>query len=222
MHGQRGDAGILGDARDVQRVAVLAVPAGADLQRDRNIHRLHHGLHDARDQRFVLEQGGARPDVADLLRRAAHVDVDDLRAVVRVVLRRLGQHAGIVAGDLHAHRLRLALVVHPAQRLGGVPQARIGRGHLGHGQARPQALAQEAEGLVGDAGHGREHHGRCDGVGTDAHGIDFTRFAQCIPSMAASASGEDAEADHRHGDRHQQAHGQGPAQHRQRRQAHRG
>ena len=36
-------------------------------------------------QRFVLHQRRARPLVADLLGRAAHVDVDDLRAAVDVV-----------------------------------------------------------------------------------------------------------------------------------------
>ena len=42
-----------------------------------------HGLEDARHQRLVLEQRRAGGDVADLLRRAAHVDVDDLRALRR-------------------------------------------------------------------------------------------------------------------------------------------
>src|SRR6185312_2969698 len=87
MHGERRDARVLRDARDVQRVAVFAVPAGADLQRDRHVHRSNHRRADARDQRLVLQQRRARPYVADLLRRAAHVDVDDLGAVVGVVAR---------------------------------------------------------------------------------------------------------------------------------------
>ena len=83
VHGERLDAVILGDARDAQRIAVLLVPAGADLERDRHVHRLHHRIEDPRHQRLVLEQRRPGIDVADLLGRAAHVDVDDLRRPCR-------------------------------------------------------------------------------------------------------------------------------------------
>jgi arginine/ornithine N-succinyltransferase beta subunit len=39
MHRQRGDARRLGDARDLRRVAVFRIPAGADLQRHRHVDR---------------------------------------------------------------------------------------------------------------------------------------------------------------------------------------
>ena len=82
------------------------------------------------------------PDVADLLGRAAHVDVDDLRAVLDVVARALRPAwLRIGAGDLHGDRLRL-------RRRGSCgaavfsrrPQTRVGRRHLRHRIARAQRL----------------------------------------------------------------------------------
>ena len=63
-------------------VAVLGVPAGADLQRHRYAHRGDDGLEDLRDQRLVAQQRRAARASADLLGRAAHVQVDDLRAAL--------------------------------------------------------------------------------------------------------------------------------------------
>ena len=126
-------------------------------------------LENARDQRLILQQRAAGPDVADLLGRAAHVDVDDLGAVIDVVARGLGEHRRIESGDLHADRIGLADVIHALERFARRPQARIRGRHLGHGKARTEPLAQLAERLVGDAGHRREYDGRVDEVGTDAH-----------------------------------------------------
>ena len=80
VHGQRLDARALGDARDCERIFMLRVPAGADLQRHRHVYRAHHGIEYPANQRLVLQQRRARHHVADFLGRAAHVDVDDLRA----------------------------------------------------------------------------------------------------------------------------------------------
>ena len=92
------------------------------------------------DQRLVREQRGAGGDVADLLGRAAHVDVDDLRAAVDVVPRGVGHHRRIGAGDLHRDRLHLAAMIGAAPRFLRAPQPRIRRDHLGHRVAlRPGA-----------------------------------------------------------------------------------
>jgi hypothetical protein len=80
VHGQRLDAGEFRDARDAYAVAGGRLPAGADLERDRNLHGAHGRLEDGRDQRLVAQQRRACLLVADLPGRAAHVDVDDLRA----------------------------------------------------------------------------------------------------------------------------------------------
>ena len=79
--------GVFSQFRYAYCVAVAAIPARAYLESNGHTNRAHDGLNDACDQRFILQERGARHHVAHLLRRAAHVDVDDLRAFVHVVLR---------------------------------------------------------------------------------------------------------------------------------------
>jgi hypothetical protein len=62
-------------------------------------------------------QRRAGPLVAHLLGRAAHVDVDDLRAAVDVVARGVGHLGRVDAGDLHRDRAGLAVVVGAARGL---------------------------------------------------------------------------------------------------------
>lgn len=79
MHRKSLDPRLFGELRDGDAVTVVPVPAGPDLQGDRYVDRPDHGIEDLGDQRLVPQQGGPRCLVAYLLRRAAHVDVDDLR-----------------------------------------------------------------------------------------------------------------------------------------------
>ncbi|TXT16446.1 MAG: Uncharacterized protein FD132_2825 [bacterium] len=170
VDGQGLDAGFLGDVQDGQRVPVRSVPAGADLQGHRSTrHRLHHGLQDAAHQELVLQQGGAGHDVAHLLRRAAHVDVDDLGALARVIAGRLGHHGRIATGDLHRDRLDFAFVVGPALGLGRAVQQRIRGHHFRHRHAGAHLLAQLPERPIGDARHGRDDQIVLELEGTDAH-----------------------------------------------------
>src|ERR1022692_1247851 len=127
---ERRDAGAFGDVSDAHRVSVLAIPPGADLQRHGNVDRIDHALDNSAHQRFVLHQRGPRGDVTDLLRRTAHVDVDDLRASIDVIARRIGHLRGIGAGDLHDDRLDLAVMIHSPLRLARIPKLRIRRYHL--------------------------------------------------------------------------------------------
>ena len=88
VHRDHLHAGRLGRARQAHRILFGLAPAGAHLQRDRHAVRSagrDHGFDDLQRQRLVLHQGRAGPLVADFLGRAAHVDVDDLRAAVDVV-----------------------------------------------------------------------------------------------------------------------------------------
>jgi len=142
VHRQGLDPGALGNLQDVQRVAVLAIPAGADLQRHRHFgHRVDHRIENACDQGLVLQQGGTCHDVADLLRRTAHVDVDDLRTAIDVVTRRLGHHHRIGAGDLHADRVDFAAVVGAPPGFRRAVQQRIRGHHLGHRHACAEPFA---------------------------------------------------------------------------------
>ncbi len=190
MHGQRGDAAVFGDAGDQRAIAVVAVPPGADLERDRHVHRTDHRAEDAGDQVLIAHQRRAGPGVADFLGRTAHVDVDDLRTVVHVVAGRLGQLLRLGAGDLHADRVRLTGMVHAVQRFAGIPEARVGDGHLRGGQARAQLFAQQAEGLVGDTGHRCQHH-----VGLDVVGANLHRRIVERPAGAGRAGGQPVQAD---------------------------
>ena len=53
VDGERRDAGVLGDARDRERVARVGCRPGADLERDRHVDGAHDRLDDRGDQRLV-------------------------------------------------------------------------------------------------------------------------------------------------------------------------
>ena len=91
---------------------------------------------------LVAQQRGAGPGIADLFRRATHVDVDDLRAVLDTVARRRREGVRVRARDLHADRRRLAGMIEAMEALAGVPQPRVGRRHFGDGIARAELLAE--------------------------------------------------------------------------------
>ena len=74
-------------------------------------------LENFRDQRFISEQRRAAQPVAHFLGRAAHVDVDDLRAEIDIAARGFGQRLRIRARELHHARLGLAGVIHAQLRL---------------------------------------------------------------------------------------------------------
>jgi hypothetical protein len=128
----------------------------------------------------VGEQGGAGQLVADLLGRAAHVDVDDLGAAGHVVARRLGHPARLAAGDLHDDRAGLAVEVAAQARQAGVAQCRVGRQHLGHHVAGAEFPAQAPEKLVGHAHHRRQRQGVVDVMRSYLHGLPVSRVARAI------------------------------------------
>jgi hypothetical protein len=174
VQGQHRNAGLLGHARDGQRILVFAVPAGAELQGDRHVDRPHHRFQDALHQVFVLQQGRTAPVVAHFLDRAAHVDVDDLGAALDVEPGAVGQVFRVGAGDLHRLRLHLAFVIGTARTLFAGPQARVGSGHLRHRITGAELLAQLAERTVGHPGHGGDEDIVAKKMGTNIHGRKFT------------------------------------------------
>ena len=102
---------------------------------------------------FVAQQRRAGVLVADFLRRATHVDVDDLRARVDIASRGLGHEFRIAARDLHDARLRLVSVVSSTTRFSGIPQARVRGDHFARGERGAEPAAQATERQVGDARH---------------------------------------------------------------------
>ena len=166
-------------------IAVLAVPAGAHLERDRHARGRDDGAEDPADQRFIAHERGARGTIADFLGGAAEVDVDDLGAELDVHARRFRHHVGVVAGDLHDARLGLVAVVEPVARLGRVPEAHVGGHHLGCRDARAHAPAEPAKRQVRHARHRRERERRRDLVRAYFHCCAvLSAFAQRTPPWA--------------------------------------
>ena len=171
MHGQCLDAGLFGDRGDAHGVAVRRIPAGADLQGHRDIDGRDHGIENATDQRLVLQQGGPRHEVADLLRRTPHIDVDDLGTLRRVETGGIRHHGRIGAGDLHGNRFVLAGMVDAATRLFTAPDERVGGNHLGDGETGSQRTAELPERTISDACHGGKYQVAGECVRTYSHRI---------------------------------------------------
>ncbi len=122
----------------------------------------------------VIEQGRAGAGLADLRDRAAHVDVDQVRARRRDSLRGGRHHIGIVAEQLDRHRVLIG--VDPQQLGAGALVAVVhgkARDHLGHGQAGAVALGLQPHEPVADPGQWRKH----DPVG-DLHPTQAPRVGQ--------------------------------------------
>ncbi len=101
----------LGHARDCQGITGLVAPAGTNLERDGNVHGADHAFKNIADQGFIAHQGRTRCLVADLLGRAAHVDVDNFSTVIGIDASGVCQHVSIAAGNLDRTRAGLAAVV---------------------------------------------------------------------------------------------------------------
>ncbi len=170
MDRQRLNPGGFGDFGDIHRIAVVLVPAGADFQCDGHIDGFDHRVQNLAHQFFILQQRRTGHHIADFLGRTAHVDVDDLRAMIHIVPRRLRQHLRIRADDLHRNRLHLTLVIGAAQGLFRAIQQRIRRHHLAHRHPRPHALAQHAKRTIRHPRHGRDNKIIFKLIRADTHG----------------------------------------------------
>jgi hypothetical protein len=138
---------------------------------------------DRLDPLGVAHQGRAGIDAADLLRRAAQVDVDDLGALFDVEARRGGHSRRIVPGNLHRDRPRLAGMVAPQAGLLGLPERGVVGGHFGKTQPRAQRAAEHAERAVGDARHRRQPDRVVEHLGGQRH---VRIFAEGRAAVAAS------------------------------------
>jgi hypothetical protein len=99
-----------------------------------------------------------------------HVDVDNLCAAIDAGTCRERQLPGLGSRDLHRDRLGVEIEIEPVAGFGGLPQARVGRSHLGGGHAGTEVPAELAERFVRDAGHGRENERAVEFVGSDCQG----------------------------------------------------
>ena len=156
VHGQQLHAAVLGEAGDGDAVAVLPIPAGANLEGDRHVDGPYHRLQNIGHQRLVTQQRRTGGDIADFLGRTTHINVDDLRALVDVDAGRLGHHGWIGAEDLYRARFVFAAMIGAPTGLLAAPEQRIAGHHFGHGHARAEPAAQGAKRPISDTGHRRE------------------------------------------------------------------
>ena len=170
---KRLDARALGDARDCKRIFVLRIPPSAYLQCDRNIYRADHGIKYPAHQGLILQQSGTRHHVADFLRRTAHVNVDDLRALSDIIACGFSHHRRVRARDLHRDRIDFAFMIGAATRLFRSPQQRVARYHFGYRHAGTHALAQLPERAICHPRHGSDDKIVFENMGTDLHDLSL-------------------------------------------------
>jgi hypothetical protein len=126
VNGQQLDAGRLCNAGDAEPVPIRGVGAGANFQCDRHGDSPDHRLKDAGNQCFIGEQSGAGGSTTDLFGGATHINVDDLRAEVRLIARRCRQLQGVVAHDLHRAYPRARRVLLSLSGFSGLCEAHVG------------------------------------------------------------------------------------------------
>ena len=91
--------------------------------------------------------------MADLFRRATHIDVDDLRPFGGIDAGGIGHHGRVGAGDLHRNGAGLAAVLQAQPRFAAGAQFGARGNHFGYRETGAEAPAKRAERPVGDARH---------------------------------------------------------------------
>jgi len=147
----------------------MLVPAAADLHGQGNLDRRAHGADGLGALSGLPHQGGTRPCLRNLGHGAAHVQVDDVRALVRQNAGGLGQVLGLGAQDLHGDGLLLGQVGGDLHRALAVVDQGLGADLLARGQRAAELLADQAERGVGNARHGSETDGTSRWMGADVH-----------------------------------------------------
>ena len=171
MHGDHANAGSFRAARELRRIDAGVIPAEPHFQRDRHAHGGDGCLDQGQRVIEIAHQRRAGGAVGHLLGRAAHVDVDDVRAL------RLGDAGAfrhpmrLAAGELHdVDGDALSLAAHA--RFALALDECGARGHFRNHQTRAVAFREPAEGRVGDARHWRQNH-----AVRHLHGADLQRIA---------------------------------------------
>jgi hypothetical protein len=172
MHREQAYAGLLSQARNADCIARGAIRPGPDLEGDRNLDCANDCVEDCGYQRFVGEQRRTGSDVAHFLGRAAHVDVDDLRAKRNVVARGIGHRRRIGPRDLHRDRIDFAGVIRSQPGFARLAQLRLRGHHLGHRHARTEALAELPERPVGHTCHRSNEQSIAQSVRAKLHRLE--------------------------------------------------
>ena len=159
----RADARVVDEAvRELVAVGLPRALAGAQLHGDRQARALASGARHRHRGVGVLDERRAGAGLAHLGHRAAHVEVDEVGAVLGHRCRRRAHDVGVVAEELDGDRPARALVGMDAQQLAHRLLVAVvdgeARDHLRHRQPGPVALGLQAHEPVADPGQGREQH----------------------------------------------------------------
>ena len=170
MHCNGADADLLEHFCKLHGVDTALVPAAAHFRRDGHPDGAHDRLGDARGLFYVAHQGAAVTIFHDLAHRAAHVDVQNVRAGdLNRHLRGLG-HAGFVAAeDLRGKGLFAGKRTQELRGFCVVIAQRLGAHKLGDGVACAKLGADLTECSICHARHRRERQLRFNFYSSDLH-----------------------------------------------------
>ena len=163
VDGYGGRPRLLENLCDLHVVHAARVPTLAYLHRHRHIHRGGDRGGYLSGQLGGLHQRRAVPALDYLAHRAAHVDVDYIRAAdLQRTASALGHALRLVPEYLRGHR---AAVLRYVQQRSGFPVVvaqRLCADHLRVHQRRALLQAERPEGRVAHAGHRRQHRASCE------------------------------------------------------------
>ena len=172
MHGDSGCARLLAHLRKGHGVDVPTVPAFAEFHGHGHIHGLDDRLDDAPGELGIAHECRTVAAADDLAHRAAHVDVQNVRAgVCQRHGRGLGHDLRLMAEDLHGGRVLVRRRPEQLLRLFIVIDQRLGAHHFRAGEGSTLCAAQRAKWRVGHARHGRERERAADLDITDLHHV---------------------------------------------------
>ena len=170
MHGDGGCTRLLTHLRKGHGVDVPAVPAFAEFHGHGHIHGLDDRLNDAPGELGVTHERRTVAAADDLAHRAAHVDVQNVRAgVCQRHGRGLGHDLRLVAEDLHGGRVLVRRRPEQLLRFFIVIDQRLGAHHFRAGEGSALRAAQRTKWRVGHARHGRERERAADLDVSDLH-----------------------------------------------------
>src|SRR2546421_5882816 len=160
-------ADAFGHFRDVDGNDGIFVPAGAELDGQRNFHGGADRLENIFEKRKIAEQTGAAA-LDDFFGGAAEVDVHGVVAKILYHFRGFGHDSGIRAEKLRGDGMLVFLEVEIAQSFRGAARDAFGAGELRHEQAAAAEPANDAaEERVRHASHRSENRGGTDGAGAN-------------------------------------------------------
>ena len=160
MHGDHLNPRFLGNLRQLWCVEARVVPAHAHLQRHRNLHGPRHRFQNPPGQQLILHQRRAGILFhSDFFHRAAKINVNNLRPIALIKLRRLGHNIRVTPRQLHGKRELLRPKLSHAFGRFHLQHLRLGSNHLRDHQPDAKLLHQTAKRQIRHPRHRRKDDG---------------------------------------------------------------